>query len=94
MPHVLIVHEVADYPAWKAVFDDAAPIRRRAGERSYQVLCHEDDPNRIVHYSEWLSLDAARAFFESPELVRIREHVGVRAPELRYLLELESGELT
>ncbi len=38
MPHVLIIHEVADYAAWKKVFDGAAGIRREAGERSYQVL--------------------------------------------------------
>ena len=31
MPYVLIIHEVAAYPAWKAVFDRAAAIRKRAG---------------------------------------------------------------
>jgi len=35
MPHVLIIHEVGDYAAWIAVFDDAAAIRREAGERRY-----------------------------------------------------------
>ena len=38
MPYVLIIHEVADYAAWKRVFDQAAAIREAAGERSYQVL--------------------------------------------------------
>jgi hypothetical protein len=38
MAHVLIVHEVADYLAWKAVFESAAGIRRDAGEREFQVL--------------------------------------------------------
>ena len=41
MQHVLIIHEVADYPAWKKVFDGAAGIRKDAGERSYQVLKYE-----------------------------------------------------
>ena len=36
-PRVLIVHEVADYEAWKRVFDLAAEIRREAGERSNAV---------------------------------------------------------
>jgi len=93
MPHVLIVHEVADYDAWKRVFDAAAGIRRAAGERSFQVLRFEDDPRRIVHFSRWTSLAAAKAFFESPELVRIRAEAGVRAPEFSYLEELEAGEL-
>ena len=49
MQHVLIIHEVADYAAWKRVFDRAAGIRHAAGERSYQVLRYEHDANRIVH---------------------------------------------
>lgn len=93
MPHVLIIHEVADYPAWKRVFDGAAGIRREAGERSYEVLRYQTDPNRIVHFSAWTSLDAARAFFESPRLVKIRAEAGVKAPEFIYLESLESGVL-
>lgn len=93
MPHVLIIHEVADYPAWKAIFDGAAGIRREAGERSYQVLKYESDPNKIVHFSVWTSLDSAKAFFESPRLVQIRKDAGVKAPEFIYLEQLESGTL-
>ena len=33
---VLIIHEVADYAAWKRVFDDAAGMRKRAGEIRYR----------------------------------------------------------
>lgn len=93
MSHVLIIHEVADYPAWKKVFDGAAGIRKAAGERSFQVLRYEGDANRIVHFSVWTSATAARRFFESPELVRIRAEAGVKAPEFIYLEELEAGVL-
>ena len=93
MPYVLIIHEVADYAAWKQVFDDAATIRREAGERSYQVLKYPHDPNKIVHFSAWTSLEAARAFFESPRLVKIREEAGVKSPEFIYLEQLEAGTL-
>ncbi|MEK7322277.1 MAG: antibiotic biosynthesis monooxygenase, partial [Pseudomonadota bacterium] len=31
MHYVLIIHEVEAYPAWKAIFDQAADIRKRAG---------------------------------------------------------------
>jgi heme-degrading monooxygenase HmoA len=93
MPHVLIVHEVADYEAWKKIFDDAAGIRKRAGERSFQVLRFENEPRKIVHFSSWSSLAAARAFFESPELMEIRKRAGVKAPEFNYLEQLESGVL-
>jgi len=93
MEFVLIVHEVDDYPAWKRIFDEAADIRREAGERSFQVLRYEDDPNRIVHFSAWTSIAAAKAFFESPHLVEIRKAAGVRSPEFSYLRQLDSGIL-
>lgn len=93
MQHVLIIHEVADYPAWKAVFDNAADIRREAGERKYQVLRYENDANNIVHFSEWTSIADARNFFESPRLVQIRKDAGVKQPEFIYLEQIESGTL-
>jgi quinol monooxygenase YgiN len=93
MPHVLIIHEVAAYPAWKQIFDQAAEIRKRAGEISYQLLRYDADANNIVHFSAWTSLDHARRFFESAELVEIRKQAGVKAPEFIYLQEIERGVL-
>lgn len=91
--HVLIIHEVNDYEKWKAIFDDAAPIRREAGEIAYQLLAYDTDASRVVHFSRWTSLDAARAFFESARLVEIRRVAGVRAPEFHYLNEIEAERL-
>jgi heme-degrading monooxygenase HmoA len=93
MPHVLIIHDVDAYPAWKAVFDDAADLRKRAGEISYHLLRYDEDANRIVHFSAWSSLESARRFFESPELVELRRAAGVKAPEFLYLHEIERGIL-
>jgi heme-degrading monooxygenase HmoA len=93
MQHVLIIHEVQDYPAWKIVFDRAALIRKLAGEISFQLLRYDNDANHIVHFSEWTSLENARRFFESPALVKIREEAGVKAPNFIYLHELERGVL-
>jgi quinol monooxygenase YgiN len=93
MPYVLIIHEVQDYAVWKAIFDNAAGIRKAAGEVSYQLLRHETDANNVVHFSRWTSLDNARRFFESPELVEIRRNAGVKAPEFIYLEEVEQGVL-
>ncbi len=93
MPYVLIIHEVENYAAWKVVFDRAAVMRRDAGEIAYQVLADQSDPNKIVHFSRWRSLDAARAFFESEQLIEIRKRAGVKAPHFIYLDELENGML-
>lgn len=93
MSFVLIIHEVEDYERWKQVFDDAARLRHAAGEIAYQLLAHQYEARRVVHFSQWSSLDAARAFFESPELVEIRRIAGVRAPQFHYLNEIEAGLL-
>ena len=93
MEHVLIIHEVEDYEAWKKIFDAAASIRKNAGEQSYQVLKLANNPNKIVHFSEWTSISAAKAFFESDKLVEIRKQAGVKAPDFLYLELLEAGVL-
>jgi len=93
MEYVLIIHEVEDYAAWKKIFDDAASIRKSAGELSFQILKSDDNPNKIVHFSKWSSLSRAKAFFESAELIEIRKQAGVKAPEFIYLEQLEEGVL-
>ena len=93
MQFVLIIHDVVDYQAWKAIFDKSATLRRDAGEMTYQVLKDQADPNRIVHFSRWSSLEAAREFFESDTVAESRRQAGVKAPEFIYLDQLESGAL-
>jgi quinol monooxygenase YgiN len=93
MQYVLIIHEVEDFAAWKTFFDDAAQIRKEAGEISYQLLKFEDDANNIVHFSRWSSLQDAKNFFESDQLVEIRKQAGVKAPRFVYLNEIENGIL-
>ncbi|MBD2103937.1 antibiotic biosynthesis monooxygenase [Leptolyngbya sp. FACHB-261] len=93
MQYVLIIHEVEDYPAWKIIFDNAAQIRKEAGEISYQLLKFENDANNIVHFSRWDSLQNAKNFFESEALVEIRKQAGVKAPKFVYLNEIENGNL-
>ena len=93
MQYVLIIHEVEDYSAWKIIFDNAAQIRKEAGEISYQLLKFENDDNNIVHFSRWDSLQNATNFFESEPLVEIRKQAGVKAPRFVYLNEIENGNL-
>lgn len=77
MPHVLIIHEVEAYPSWKTIFDQAAGIRKTAGEISYQLLRYDTNSNRIVHFSEWSSLEQERAGEVAINLDLVREaHLG------------------
>jgi quinol monooxygenase YgiN len=93
MQYVLIIHEVQDYLRWKTIFDQAAAIRKVAGELSYQLLRADSDANTLVHFSAWTSLANARRFFESPELVQIRKDAGVQAPQFIYLEHIEQKAL-
>ncbi len=93
MNHVLIIHEVENYPAWKTIFDQASTLRKEAGEISYQVLKQTEDSNQIVHFSVWTSAEDAKNFFESEKLVQIRKDAGVKSPRFIYLEELEAGTL-
>lgn len=91
--YILIIHKVEDYKVWETIFENAAQIRKAAGELSYQVLSFQNDINKVVHFSKWSSHEAAKAFFESPELIQIRKDAGVKAPEFMYLNELKNGIL-
>jgi quinol monooxygenase YgiN len=93
MKNVLIIHEVENYDNWKKIFDNASQIRKEAGELAYQVLKFEKNPNKIVHFSSWTSLENAKNFFESPKLIEIRKKAGVKSPEFIYLESLEKGIL-
>ncbi|AFY75317.1 Antibiotic biosynthesis monooxygenase [Synechococcus sp. PCC 7502] len=91
MQYVLI--EVEDYESWKQVFDNAAAIRKEAGERTYQILKCDNNPNKVIHFSSWTSIEDAKHFFESPQLVKIRAEAGVKSPDFIYLDQVETGTL-
>ncbi len=93
MSYVLIIHEVDEYVVWKKGFDQASDLRKSAGEIEFQILRYEDDPNKVVHFSKWRSLDQAKVFFESEKVKEIRSELGVKSPEFIYLDELENGVL-
>ncbi len=90
---VLIIHEVEDYEAWKVIFDQSSSMRKDAGENSYQVMSFIDQPNNIVHLSVWSSHQNAKVFFESEEVIKIREKAKVKKPQFIYLEQLEKGIL-
>lgn len=52
MNYVLIFHEVEDYAVWKEIFDNAASIRKEAGEIRYQLLKFDTDAKSIDHFSQ------------------------------------------
>jgi len=61
MQHVLIIHEAETYPAWKAVFDQAANIRNRAGEINYRLLRYDNDANNARFSSSLSSISSKKS---------------------------------
>jgi quinol monooxygenase YgiN len=76
----IVVHDVADYGAWKGVFDQHDAARKQAGIIGYAVNRRADKPNTVVIYLQAASLDQLRAFASSPDLKATMERAGVISP--------------
>ncbi len=62
----LVRHRVADFDAWKKVYDGFAPVQAEHGVHA-QVLRSIENPNDVIVTHTLDSRDAARAFFAMPE---------------------------
>lgn len=94
MIHLYIRHKVNDYYTWKTWFDGFAAFRKSAGEISYQILRHQDDPNNLYLLFEWDNLDNARKFLDSADLREAMRRAGVNElPEIQLLTEADKGAL-
>ena len=54
----------ADFPNWKARFEEAAIARKNAGCRGVQRFRSVDDPDEVVVIFDWDSHENARRFIE------------------------------
>jgi hypothetical protein len=60
MPYLLTRINVADYNAWKPMFDDDSPGARH-GAKGHRLLRSLDDPGEVYVMVEYASADEARA---------------------------------
>jgi hypothetical protein len=91
MINVLIHHEVADYTAWKAIFDSNLDWRHKHGERSCRIFRSAGNVNDLTLFFEWDNLDSARAFIASEELKAKMANAGVKGPpRVDFLTEVHS----
>jgi len=91
MINVLVHHEVADYPTWKAVFDAALDLRHKNGERSGRIFHTAGNLNDLTLLFEWETLEQARAFMGSEDLKARMAKAGVKGqPRIEFLTEMYS----
>ncbi len=86
---VAINHPVADYEAWKKVYDEENPVK--LGHALFaRVNRSVDDPNTITVVAGFESLEKARGFLDNPELKEAMERAGVTgSPRIEIYEELE-----
>jgi len=87
MPALLIRHRVADYPAWKAAFDEERASRWSNGCRGGQVFRNTNEPGEVLILLEWDDPVRARLYSQSDDLQESMENAGVTDRPDVWLLE-------
>lgn len=92
MAYLLIKHKVKDYPSWKRTFDGFIENRRAGGEKTYQILHPDNEPDNLLSIFEWDDMENAKKFVNSDELKSIMGKAGVTGhPEVYFLEEYIKG---
>jgi quinol monooxygenase YgiN len=82
---VLIIHEVKDYDAWKAVFDGHVQARKDAGMTGHVLMRGAADPNLVAIWAPASDIEKAKAFFGNKELKDKMKQAGVQGkPDIMY----------
>ena len=78
MALLLILHRVADYDAWRQVYDSVADMRESAHVTRGSVHRMADDPNNVLVLHYFDSVEAARAFTTLPKLKEAMQRADVQ----------------
>ncbi|MGZ4295564.1 MAG: cyclase [Solirubrobacteraceae bacterium] len=76
-------HHVADYDAWRRVYDSVGDLQRQNGVTEEAVYRAESDPNDVLVMHRFSSSDQAHSFLESPDLRQAMADAGVDPDSLR-----------
>jgi hypothetical protein len=77
MVTLFVRHTVADYAAWRRIFDAFAPTQEAMGVTEKAVYRATDNENDVTVTHEFATLEAARAFAGSPDLKAAMHDAGV-----------------
>ena len=76
-------HEVADYPAWRSVYDSIDETRASMGVTDQAVFRSTADDRDVTGWHDFEREDAAQAFAASPALREAMGRAGVQgAPQI------------
>jgi heme-degrading monooxygenase HmoA len=77
MVTLFVRHTVADYDAWRRLYDGFADTQDAMGVKAQAVYRGADDGNDITVTHDFATLEAAKAFTESQELRAAMQEAGV-----------------
>jgi hypothetical protein len=76
----VIQHHVADYSAWRKVYDEVADLQTSGGVLSKSVHRGKDDANVVLVQHKFATMAAATAFFSNADLKAAMQRAGVQGP--------------
>ena len=85
MVRLFIRHDVADYDAWRQVYDEFDATRREMGVTGDAVFQSIDNPNDVTVWHDFETAEAARALVSSPELRDAMQRAGVQGQPQTWL---------
>ena len=74
----VILHRVADYDAWRKVYDSVAQIQTDGGVTQESVYRMADDPDNVLVLHYFNDVDTAKEFFANPDLKNAMQRGGVQ----------------
>lgn len=88
MIRLIVRHPVADYDAWRRVYDDFDEERRELGVADHAVYQSVDDPRDVTVWHDFATARAARLFATSDRLRKRMADAGVAGePEMWLVTE-------
>lgn len=80
---MFVRHRVADYTAWREVYDSIDEERRGLGVTDHAVYQAVGDSNDVTAWHDFSSREAAESFASSPQLHDAMQQAGVQGqPEI------------
>jgi quinol monooxygenase YgiN len=74
---LVVRHTVADYAAWREVYDTVEPVRTTHGCTGHRVLRDPADANDVFITHEFPSVANAQAFTQDPDFGAAMKKAGV-----------------
>lgn len=78
MSVAIILHRVADYDAWRGVYDSVGDMQKDGGVTQESVHRMVDDPNNVLVIHHFDDVETARAFFGRDDLRDAMQRGGVQ----------------